>query len=424
MDYKFVLWGYGKRGKRFLNACNKNQVIAIIDINYEQLNKEEEYNIISYEIYKEKYSSYDIVIANESCEEIVAVLEKDEINTYHILSDCPPEIMGFCKDIWIDDLPISIDMSGKYLIYGLNLYAFLLRDLLKERYSMDVDIIPDSNNKKRVNAFKLKYNFIKDDYYDDYMVLIASRFETTKIPMNKQYDVYDFLYKIEKYKNMEMLKYKNIHEGEKCFIVGTGPSLSVDDLDILYNSGYRTFSMNRVYMCFDKTKWRPDYYIVTDPIVLDKYIEDIRKCDMPCKFLCDCGSGDLSDDLVNFHGSLIEIMPNPPKFSEDICYGAYMGRTVSYVCIQFAVYMGFKEIYLIGMDHNYTGSAIQADNHFVEKYYEGLSKTNEYLKEKTELAFQKAREYAEEHGVKIYNATRGGKLEVFERVDFDSLFPK
>ena len=44
---------------------------------------------------------------------------------------------------------------------------------------------------------------------------------------------------------------------------------------------------------------------------------------------------------------------------------------------------------------------------------------NEQLK-----AYQKAKQYAETHGIKIYNATRGGKLEVFERVDFDSLFEK
>ena len=33
-----------------------------------------------------------------------------------------------------------------------------------------------------------------------------------------------------------------------------------------------------------------------------------------------------------------------------------------------------------------------------------------------------AKKYADEHDIKIYNATRGGKLEVFPRVDFDSLF--
>jgi len=38
------------------------------------------------------------------------------------------------------------------------------------------------------------------------------------------------------------------------------------------------------------------------------------------------------------------------------------------------------------------------------------------------MAFEKAKEYADGHGIKIYNATRGGKLEVFERVNFDDLF--
>ncbi|MBQ4379398.1 MAG: hypothetical protein II821_09430 [Treponema sp.] len=37
-------------------------------------------------------------------------------------------------------------------------------------------------------------------------------------------------------------------------------------------------------------------------------------------------------------------------------------------------------------------------------------------------AFFAAKRYADEHGVRILNATRGGKIEVFERVDFDSLF--
>ena len=38
------------------------------------------------------------------------------------------------------------------------------------------------------------------------------------------------------------------------------------------------------------------------------------------------------------------------------------------------------------------------------------------------LTFLAAKRYADAHGIKIYNATRGGKLEVFPRVEFDSLF--
>ena len=32
------------------------------------------------------------------------------------------------------------------------------------------------------------------------------------------------------------------------------------------------------------------------------------------------------------------------------------------------------------------------------------------------------KKYAQEHGIKIQNATRGGKLEIFERVNLDDLF--
>ena len=33
--------------------------------------------------------------------------------------------------------------------------------------------------------------------------------------------------------------------------------------------------------------------------------------------------------------------------------------------------------------------------------------------------YKAAKQYADLHGIRICNATRGGKLEIFERVDFD-----
>ena len=57
------------------------------------------------------------------------------------------------------------------------------------------------------------------------------------------------------------------------------------------------------------------------------------------------------------------------------------------------------------------------NDHFykkVEKFY-----TFDY--DSVKKSYEKAKEFTEAHGIKIYNATRGGKLEVFERVDFDTL---
>lgn len=89
--------------------------------------------------------------------------------------------------------------------------------------------------------------------------------------------------------------------------------------------------------------------------------------------------------------------------------------------------MGFKEIYLLGIDHNYRitvspdGNIVTNDkvqNHFCDNY--ALPVVPQLYK--SSLAYLAAQQYASEHNIKIFNATRGGKLETFERVDFDSLF--
>ncbi len=49
--------------------------------------------------------------------------------------------------------------------------------------------------------------------------------------------------------------------------------------------------------------------------------------------------------------------------------------------------------------------------------YENMADVDMHLE-----GYKSAGNYADIHGIKIYNATRGGKLEVFERVNFDSLF--
>ena len=111
-----------------------------------------------------------------------------------------------------------------------------------------------------------------------------------------------------------------------------------------------------------------------------------------------------------------------PPFSEDLVYGLYGRGTVTYECIQLAVYMGFREIYLLGVDFNFSSDYKDKSNHFVSTYYSKNSKTGYFLEKESLEAYEAAKKYAENHGIKIFNATRGGKLEVFERRNFDELF--
>ena len=64
------------------------------------------------------------------------------------------------------------------------------------------------------------------------------------------------------------MKFQNFHDmylNQKCFIVANGPSLTIEDLEVICNKKIISFGMNRIYKLYDKTKWRPTFYITQDP---------------------------------------------------------------------------------------------------------------------------------------------------------------
>ena len=78
----------------------------------------------------------------------------------------------------------------------------------------------------------------------------------------------------------------------------------------------------------------------------------------------------------NFKDQVKYFINKPPfenklKFSNDIEKEVYGSGSVSYVMLQFAIYMGFKKIYLIGFDHSFAkqkvGNVVEIndfDDHF------------------------------------------------------------
>ncbi len=226
----------------------------------------------------------------------------------------------------------------------------------------------------------------------------------------------------------ELIKYKNKHKGQRCFIVGNGPSLTVEDLEKI--KGEVSFAANRIYNIYDKTDWRPTYYSIQDYVVICKSFNEIDKLIKTKKFV-----GIIP---TMYHKKMKNIVfyklidepfyPEPPNFSEDVSNGIYDGWTITYTNIQMAVYMGFSEIYLMGVDHSYSvvkdsdGNLIYNN---VKDHFNADDKSHDIPQTfKTTVSYISAKEYAKKNGIKIYNATRGGKLEVFERIDFDSLFRK
>ena len=177
--------------------------------------------------------------------------------------------------------------------------------------------------------------------------------------------------------------------------------------------------MNKIFHVFDKTEWRPDYYFVNDRMVFSQNMDSICRMDVKYKFVSDNCKINSNNGFLRHHLNVCEgCYDNVQDFSDDAAWGIYFGSTVTYSCIQFAVYMGFKVIYLLGVDFNY-GKMGEKGNHF----YEQEDKINfSFLENGSLKAYHIARQYAEDHDIKIFNATRGGKLEVFDRVDFDEIF--
>lgn len=217
------------------------------------------------------------------------------------------------------------------------------------------------------------------------------------------------------------------YSGQRCFIVANGPSLRMDDLDRFKEKGEITFGMNRIYMLYDRTSWRPTFYLSQDPTVIRSCINEIRE-QVKNSIVFIKVPGEAKYDVpgaINFDLDYSDVDKHiPPNFLDGSGAVFADGRSVTHTALQLAVYMGFTTIYLVGADCNYSkdNKSITAESYPDKRMYDpkkvGVPPDVEY----SFSAYEVAKEYAEKHGVKIYNATRGGMLEVFERVNLDDLF--
>lgn len=224
------------------------------------------------------------------------------------------------------------------------------------------------------------------------------------------------------------------HHGRRGFVIGNGPSLRIEDLTRLAKTVDITIASNKVYLAFDQTPWRPDYYSIVDILLWKKVRQDLHE-HVPLVFtplgftLVDCRC---EARRWNYLGLAGETGDDRVDFSDDVGRGIFGGCSVTYDNLQLAVHLGLNPIYLIGCDHFYHGEqAVQRDrpipspaaiNHFLPNYREPGEVVNPAPLDLMERAYRHARRFADRNGISIFNATRGGQLEVFERTDFDSLF--
>ena len=239
--------------------------------------------------------------------------------------------------------------------------------------------------------------------------------------------------------NYSIKNLKNKHLGERAFIVGLGPSLKISDLELLKNE--TTFCSNKVFLAFEQTNWRPTYYSITDELVARNNHQIIENLKLKKIF-----SHNVEEYFPN-NSDILWINHNPKtkdndgklvfNFSKDVSVETFRGGTIVYFQLQLAFYMGFKEVYLLGVDFYYQNSKEtqsecthgiilesspdDAANHFIPHYRKPGELWSKPDMERQVGAYKLAKLVFESNQRKLINLTPGSKLDVFERSELNKI---
>lgn len=242
---------------------------------------------------------------------------------------------------------------------------------------------------------------------------------------------------------------KNIHAGKRCFILGNGPSLNTHHLPNL--SQEITFVSNWFVNSDQYSSIDPKYYCVSshemfggwnkaDPRLNPDYYAAMQaKARAAKKFFSFAfrdyinEAGLFSNEEVNY--LLFEkpkrLIDEAGEVNLDLTKHLDDGYTViQTMCIPLAVHFGCTEIYLIGCDCNY---GIQKPDDPKQYCYDSkLHKTSTSKFESLQRiwadngpvfkSYEILRDTLAARGVKLINATNGGRLNVLPKVEYDSLF--
>ena len=228
--------------------------------------------------------------------------------------------------------------------------------------------------------------------------------------------------------NRERLgQFHNRHAGQRCFVIGNGPSLKAMDMTPLKDEF--TFSLNRGYLYFDRIGAACTYQVAVNTHVLDQFRDEFLELDNQKFFPWGTRRWFPQDPSIYYLAGPVK--PEPPRFSDDIRVDMWSGATVTFVALQLAYFMGFSNVVLIGVDHSFATKGTphklvtsQGDdpNHFAPDYFGKGVKWQLPDLDTSEIAYTLAREAYLADGREIVDATVGGKLTVFPKVNYQELF--
>jgi hypothetical protein len=222
---------------------------------------------------------------------------------------------------------------------------------------------------------------------------------------------------------LELEKAKAQYAGKPMLIVGNGPSLNGTPLDGFAN--VNSIGMNKIDLIFDRVKWRPSFIVCTNNLVVKQHSQTMVQHGIPC-YLSWKSRWFIPLSLrKNFTFFLNE---TDSDFRRSVVDGVGVSGTVTYTALQLAHHLGANPVVLVGVDHSFstTGNANEIQkregddpNHFDPNYFADGQYWGVPNLPMSEVGYHNARREFEKDGRRVYDATVGGKLEVFDKISIE-----
>jgi len=237
---------------------------------------------------------------------------------------------------------------------------------------------------------------------------------------DKRYDRYK--YQIE--------KLKDIHRGERCFIFATGPSINKTNVDLLENEA--VIGLNTSFNTFKDHNIKFKYYVVSDrPNAWMNCYKDILAVDTILFIGGNAGEEYLNNiDKYEKYVKSKAVLPVRLKrtvrhgWNPDLTRGApTCSSTVSAMALPIVYYLGFSEVYIIGLDcdfskqHHFGGVVYKSAKNLKILKPERDPKHWKRDSKEFEIIYKKFKK----DGRKVVNCTVGGRMEVFPRAKLEDI---
>lgn len=238
-------------------------------------------------------------------------------------------------------------------------------------------------------------------------------------------------------------KFRDCHAGQRCFVIGNGPSIRKQDLSLLANE--ITFAVNAFWKHPVVEQWQPTYYLLSDPIFFDRstpakvFFDNLRTRIHETTFMVPLHFKTVVEEerllpraSTCYFALERRLLGEDSRDDLDLTLRLPCAEVIAQLAIMVAIYMGCSPIYLMGQDCDWLSHQVERDYNFYNgPTVNGHSLVSEALRpydlELKDLlniwqTYRKLHSIAEKKGIKILNATEGGLLDVFERVSYQALF--